>query len=296
MKSLYRQEHICCPNYDQTEKPTIEVVKIVKGEKKELSASNNEIVFIIEGRMRYYFQDIPAYEAVKGQILFRPVSTHYSYEALSNSLVVIFRIHKPIELCCKYSLEKLYGQQSIERYRSGKVEVGTEPKRIGTLEINSRIWYFLDGLIDCIADGIGCRCWFETKINEFFGLLRFYYTKETLSGFFYLILSGDTAFSEYVRLNWKQFRSVCGLAESMNITPKQFSSRFIKIFGKTPYRWIMEKTAQMAYHEITSTKKPFKEIAVESGFNSDTQFTRFCKNEFNKTPTELREESRVKEK
>lgn len=294
MELLYKQEHLSCLNYNPGEKPMVEVVKIVKGEKRKLSVNNNEIVFIIEGRVRYYFKEFPTHEAVKGQIIFRPAGADYSYEGLADSIVVIFRVHKPIALCDQFSIEKLYGVKQIEPgMREDGEDREAEPglKRIGTLEINSRIWYFLDGVIDSILDGIKCRCWFELKIKEFLVYLRAYYTKEELHDFFYIILSGDTAFSEYVRVNWLHFLSVQKLAESLNMTRKQFTTRFARVFGKTPIRWMSEMRAQKAYTEITTTKKPFKQIASICGFGSDTELTRFCKKEFGKTPTELRDQA-----
>ncbi|MDF9830675.1 helix-turn-helix transcriptional regulator [Parabacteroides sp. PF5-6] len=298
MDLLYRSEHMACRHYDRTDKPVIEVVKIVKGEKRILSVNNNEIVFIIEGRLRYFFKEFPTHEAVKGQIIFRPAGADYAYEGLLDSIVVIFRVHKPIALCDKFSIEKLYGNKKIEAENISEPLLEAEPglKRIGTLEINSRIWYFIDGVMDCITDGIKCRCWFELKIKEFLVLLRAYYTKEKLHDFFYIILSGDTAFSEYVRLNWLSLRTVQSLADSLNMTRKQFTTRFTRVFGKTPIRWMTETRAQMAYKEITSTKKPFKQIASECGFSSDTELIRFSKKEFKKTPTELRDQEGNREK
>ena len=289
MDILYKAEHLACPYYEQGERPVIEVAKMVIGEKKKLSVANNEIVCMIEGRMRFYFLEIRTYEAVKGEILFLPVGGNYSYEALTECMVVIFRVHKPIQFCENYSIEKLYGNNKF----ISPEDFDTLPQTVpaGILEINSRVWYFLDGVIDCITDGLKCRCWFDLKVKELFALFRVYYTKEALSCFFNTILSGDTAFSEYVRLNWRLYHSIDKLAESMNLTRKQFTKRFEKIFGELPNRWMIERKAQAVHKEITSTKKSFKQIAMENGFNSDTVFIRFCKKELGKTPTELREDA-----
>ena len=285
MDLLYKNEHLNCSNYDLSEKPIIEVLKIVKGDSNKSSVINNEIVFIIEGRIRYRFQDLPTHEGVKGQIVFRPAGEHYSYQALIDSTVVVFRLLNPLLLCRRFSIEKLYGIQAIV---PGSMPE-RENKRVGTLEINSRIWCFLEMLIDCIADGLRCKCWFDLKIVEFFSYLRVYYTKEEARNFFLSILSGDTAFSEYIRLNWHRFASVNQMADALNMSRNRFSRRFTKIFGTSPYRWMSEGRAKRALDEITATNKSFKQIAADNGFGSDTQFTRFIKKEFGKTPSELRE-------
>ena len=46
----------------------------------------------------------------------------------------------------------------------------------------------------------------------------------------------------------------------MNLTRKQFTKRFVKIFGELPNRWMIERKAQAVHKEITSTKKSFKQI------------------------------------
>lgn len=261
--------------------------------KRKVSTGMNKIVFLIEGRVRLNFREQPAYEVVKGQILFVPAGGDYSYEVLANTVAVIFRLHQPVMLCQSYSIEKLY--EMIETPKIGTVvekSPSGKSRRIGVLEINSRLWSFLDSVIDCVGDGLKCSCWFDLKVKEILILFRIYYTKEELCDFFYLILSGNTAFSEYVRLHWHMYHTVIEMAASLNMTQKQFSNRFMTVFRQTPYQWMMERKAELAYDDIVSTRKPFKEIAYEHGFNSDTQFTRFCKRSFGKTPTELRQHVR----
>lgn len=296
MDILYKSEHLSCVCYDQSKKPIIEVVRAEKNSRKNLPVSYNEIVFIMEGRVRYSFKELVTHEAVKGQIIFRPAGADYSYEALIDSVVVIFRIHKPIILCDSFAIEKLYGIKAIDPAIEQETELFPEQKKLGTLEMNSRIWYFLDGIVDCISDGLKCRSWFELKINEFLILLRVYYNKEVLCDFFMLILSEDTVFSEYILRNWRNYNSIGTLATSLNMTRKQFTSRFVKIFGVKPSHWILEARAQRAYRDIASTRKPFKQIAHDNGFSDDTQFYRFCKKRFGKTATQIREESKRTER
>ena len=287
MEILYKNEHLSCISYDNSEKPDIEVIKVLKGNKWKLSFTGNEIVCIIEGRVRYSYPGSPFYEGSKGMMIFHRIKTDYNLESLADTIVVVLRIAQPIELCQSYPLEKLCKIREDEVNNKNKAEW----RPPGTLGINPRMWYFLDGVIDCISDGIKCRHWFDIKIKEFFIILRGYYPKEDLHGFFYSILSKDIAFSEYMRLNWQDFRSVNQMSALMNLSPKQFTSRFMSVFGQTPYQWIMERKARIAYKTIISTKLAFKQIAMDNGFNSDTQFTRFCKEKFGKTPTELRNES-----
>lgn len=284
MELLYKQKHLTCFNDDNGENPTIEVVKTVKGEEKSKKLTTNQIVFILEGRIQVNFKESPSCEVLKGQILFMPTGTRYSYRVLAQAMLVIFRVNHPVLLCDNYPVEKLYNAKEAKPVS----DYEQETKQFGRLEINPKVWHFLDGIVECISDGLKCRCWFEMKIKEFFLLLRAYYPKENIHDFLFLVLSRDAAFAEYIHRNWQKFSSVAGLAASLNMTPKYFSTRFVPIFGQPPSRWISRGKAHIISREIISTKKQFKQIAFENGFSSDTLFTRFCKKELGKTPTQIR--------
>ena len=286
MDILYLKEHLGCYNYDKEEKPQIEVLKIVKGQSKKLHVTANEIVFFMEGRIKFQFHDFLEYEATKGQFFFLSAGGRYSYYAVTSSVVIIFRLLKPvIRLCEVFPIERLY---NLGKSKKNTVQPDTTP-HLRILDITARLWSFLEGVNDCISDGIKCRCYFELKIKELLLYLRIYYEKEDLHEFFFLILSEDIVFSEYVRLHWQHFKTIRELADSMHLSRRQFSSRFISAFGKKPQEWMNESRAQVVHREITSTRKLFKQIAIEQGFAQDAILTRFCKKELNATPTEIRE-------
>lgn len=283
MNSRYMNEHQNCFNYDKRDKQQVEMVKFVKGERGDLLIAESEIVFFLEGRIKLIFSDFPEYEALKGQFLFLPAGGKYAYEAIANGSMIIFRISGQICLCDVFNLENLYNM--------GEKESDYQPRtnnRFSVLDINPRMWHFLDSMIDYLNDGIRCRGFFEIKLRELFFILRIYYTKEELYDFFFLILSGDTAFSEYIRLRWQEFHTIQEMAESMHLSHKQFCAKFVSVFGKRPQQWITEAKARKVHNEIVSTNKQFKQIAAECGFLHETMFTRFCKKELGATPTEIR--------
>ena len=283
MELKYINEHLACFNYNQSVKPQIEVVKIDKQEERALSITENEIVFVLQGRIKFFFEDFSDYECQKEEFTFLPSGGKYSITGLSDSLVVVFRLNEAIVLCENFRIESLF----TNTVRKGECQARIE-YWFSKLIIEPRIWHFLEGVLDCMNDGMKCRCYFESKIKELLLLLRVYYTKEELHDFFFLILSKNTTFSEYVRLRWRQFNSVQEMADSMHLTHKQFYRRFVSIFGKTPQQWMMEGKAGIVHSEITGTDKQFKQIALENGFNADTQFNHFCKRMFGYSPTDIR--------
>jgi AraC-like DNA-binding protein/mannose-6-phosphate isomerase-like protein (cupin superfamily) len=284
MELLYINEHQSCFYYDKTENPQIELINHPKGFGEERKSNNNEVVFFIGGKLKYNFRTFSNILLSKGQILFIPAGERFSYKAVSNVTLIVLRLHDHIQLCENFQIEKLYG------IRQAESEDDYEPrtKTLNLLTIKPCVWHYLHSLADYLNDGVKCRRFFDIKIREFFHLLRFYYSKEDIHDFFYLILSGDTAFSEYVRQRWTTFRSVREMADSVHMTQKQFTKKFKDIFGMTPHKWITEGKASKVLNELTSTDKSFKQIASELGFSSEQQFSRFSRTVFGKTAKDLR--------
>jgi len=246
--------------------------------------NNNEVVFFMEGKIEYSFRHFAEVYGAKGQILFIPAGGTFSYKVISNAVVIVFRLHDIVQLCENFKAEQLYGIRQIEPAN----DYIPRTKSLNFLEIKPCIWRFLDALADCLNDGVKCRCFFDIKIKEFFQLLRLYYPKEEIHDFLYLILSGDTAFSECVRRQWARFRNVKEMADSMHMTPKQFSNKFKDVFGTTPHKWMTGGRAEMVMKEVTSTNKSFKQIASDLDFRSVQQLSKFTRKVFGKTTKELR--------
>ena len=281
MELLNIEEHLNCFNYDHSAKPIIEVIEYAKGEKTEsIKVNTNEVVFFLKGRVKYTFHNFPECQARTGKMLFMPMGYRYVYNVESAATIVIFRLSNPVKLCEGFFVEHLFESKKREHVKRFK--------NLKMLEINEQIMYFVEGLTRCVKDGMKCKHYFDLKIKEFFMLLRAYYTKSELRGFLDFILSHDIAFSEYVRSNRNRYSTVIAFAESMHMTQKQFAKRFRKVFGRTPYGWMKEGRVLAAQSEIIATKKSIKQIAIETGFNTSVQFTKFCKKELGMTPMELR--------
>jgi len=96
------------------------------------------------------------------------------------------------------------------------------------------------------------------------------------------------AFQEYVRANHSKYNSVAEFAEAMSMTPKNFSVKFVKVFGETPQHWMTKEKAKLVYTELSSGNKSIIQIADEQGFSSQQHLYKFCQREFGKNPKEIR--------
>ncbi len=284
MKNTRKPAHKLCTNCRKTGKAVIEVVKMVKGKAGIIDLTYHKVLFILEGGIELFCKDEPNYQAAKGKMLFLVAGSQCSYKSLKKSTVVFFRIQAPINLCRDLSLEDLYVKEKRKRKKVYK----PEHNNFGELDMNLQVRQLVDNISQSLEHGLTCHYWLEIKVQEFFLLLRIYYSKERIYEFLYPILSNDIAFSEQIRLHWKKFQTAAELAAFLNLTIKKFTMQFTAVFGQTPYQWMLQERARIVLFEVKSTGKLFKEIAVENGFSSESSFTRFCRKEFNKTPTQIR--------
>ena len=170
------------------------------------------------------------------------------------------------------------------------IDFSTIQHKYTVLLIRERIMQFIDSLILCLNDGLGCRHFHQLKQKELALLFRGYYNKEELAHFFYPILSENMDFKELVLANYTYAKDMESIAERMNLSPTTFNRRFKKNFGESFAQWQEKRKADDILREIRMTDKTFSEIANEYNFSSPAYFTTFCKRNFGKSPTEIRGE------
>lgn len=271
---LYRQEHLDCPNYDSSAIPLIETIKRRKGEKKEWKLKDNEIIFIKEGRLsisldRRSHKGIPA-----GQMIFLPCECNCSISYEEETFLLVFRLRNRIQLCDRLGIMQLPKNKS--------------EKDFFIIDANDMLFGFFSTMEAYLSDGLKCYYFLESKINELFILMRGYYEKEKLSGFFAPLLNGDTDFSLFVLRNHHKVKTVQQLAALSCYSYSAFTKRFRKAFGVSPYKWIKEQKSKQIFHQINTTDKPLKKICTEYGFSSLSQFNDYCKANFGLPPAKIR--------
>lgn len=280
-----RPRHEKCFNYDRTDQPLAELITIPAGEKGDLPIRTNEIVFFLEGELHFLFSNFLEHKAMKGEMLLLPAGGRYHYEASEKTVILVFRITKPIQVCERLSIAKFY-KHYFARQQNASEQY--EPY-YSTLAMNRRIRYFVEGVANCLNDGIRCRNYFSAVIKEFILMLSVYYSEDDICRFFrYITINEDTTFAEHVRRQWHIYKNVEEIAESMWMTPRKFSAKFKEVFGQTPYSWMKGKRAELIEKELTTTDKLIKQIAFEQGFDNKSQFTKFCTKELGANPTEIR--------
>lgn len=274
-----------CLNRKMETNRTIEIRKLMKGHEEEMVFLKNEITFVCKGEIHFWFRDFSEKKVCKGELVFIPVGGVFRYRAESETELLIIHLNRNVILCEGSRIEELYRftPEGSTNFRPG----------IYALEINIPLWRFIDGLKDAINDGLICRYYSDLKTRELLILLKVFYAKEDLKNFFSLILSPDTEFSEFVRANYQKCKSVKDLADMMNMLPKQFSEKFLKVFGELPQNWINKERALSVYAELCSGNTAIAAIVEKYKFSSQPHLNKFCMREFGKNPGEIRKKINV---
>ena len=274
------KEHLACYCYDSREKPLIEIRKFNSLDTNDLFLQCSEIVFVLKGKIRLFQKNNMGADIGNGQIVLLTANNQIRYKILSKSIVLIFRMNEDIQLCHTYSLERL----------NRMIKTKKKPDFFSTLQMNTYLDNFADGILNTWEDGLKCRYYFQAKITELLIMLRAYYTEERLFCFFYYYFTPEAKFAEFVRSNHRKYPTVNEFANAMKMTPQQFARRFYSIFGEAPYGWMQREKANLIYGDICRSNKPLKEIADAHGFPIQPNFNRFCKLAFGMNPGEIRKQ------
>ncbi|MDU1891397.1 MAG: helix-turn-helix transcriptional regulator [Dysgonomonas sp.] len=282
MKLLYLQEHLTCYNYNAKEDSVIENKVIGEGLNWNFSTRECKIIFVTEGELHISYGKVKNETISKGEIVLLPVGYKVNLRASTRSGLTIFRLRTPVQLCDRFALKQLLkGKEDFS--------MAGDSSKNRTLEMNEMVWTYLDGLNQCINDGLQCFYYYDIKVQELFFLFRAYYTKEQLLDFFCPLITHDSEFADFVLNNHHKAKNVSELAEMANYSVSGFEKRFKNTFGVSAGKWLKQQKAMRIYHEINCSEKAFKNISFDYGFSSPSHFNDYCKAHFGLTPGEIRE-------
>lgn len=281
MDLFYAEEHRNCYNYSS---PQMSVFKSFSVDATNETGFENidrsVLVFILSGKICVTCGSFHERIIETGHFVLFPKNTCIYGRALEKSEIISCAFIHNIKFCNKYSLENLANEVLNE----------TEYD-FYQLPIRKRLHDFLVLLSDCLNDGLGCSHFHNWKVQELFVLLRAYYSKEELAQFFYPILGQDIDFKDFILTNYTTIFDITEFAQKANMTPATFNRRFKNAFHQPAYKWLTARKAERVLRDIKISSMSFDEIATQHGFSSAAYLATFCKQHFEKSPSELRGES-----
>jgi len=78
------------------------------------------------------------------------------------------------------------------------------------------------------------------------------------------------------------------LAREANVSPRHFSRSFRRVFGETPYQYLLSRRLERARHLLRTTDDSVAEICLAVGFKSVGSFTTTFTRQVGVSPTTYR--------
>ncbi|MDR2882209.1 MAG: AraC family transcriptional regulator [Alistipes sp.] len=271
--------HTSCVCYQKGDERTIRQWGFEPGTVHTILTDAHSIVFVLKGGVRLSALNLGNDVSLEcDDFVFLPAGTRTEFEAHESVSVLLVK------------LEDLVGQiPECDTFRFQRTVPPDDTRETGIypLRTNDRIKHFLEGLMSTEADGLKCSSYARLLAGQLMFLVQVYYTQDEYTRFYSSVFSPDVVFSDFVIKNWRKYMAVNELADALNMTPQQLTSRFRKVFGKTAQEWLQARKADYVYHDVCSSHKSLKSIAHEYGF-SMPNFIRFCRTNFGATPGTIR--------
>lgn len=280
MKVLCRAEGSGCSmalenfNHDNS---LIRVKNIEAGNSYKGRIGISKIAFITSGSGSLNTHKITNCTLTEKTAILLPIGSDFSINAHEDMKVITCKIIGNIRICDIHSFESLLD------------DIPEPENRFTTLELNDKLWEFINDTVSYINDGLCCESFLKMKISEMFYILRAYYPKQLIAEFFLPLITKDVKFANFIYDNWDKVKTLDELASMYNLSLSGFTKKFKKVFGVAPYKWIMNKKGELIYNELRSSDKSIKQIGIDYNFCSVQHFCDYCKKKFGMPPGRIRQ-------
>lgn len=281
MELFYLEEQTSCYNYSKFIEEGFRYYKFGEGLTHEEILAKDCILFVLKGSLRLSCDEYNNIVSA-GRMAFLCRETLFNIYSLEKCEVVAAIFESGVWGCQKASFSELY-------HLKENVEYQMEP-----LEIKERLHKFLELMVDYLEDGANCIHFHEIKLKELFWNIRFYYSKQEMANFFYMIIGRSQDFKNKVLNNYRGCKTVKELASACGISLSSFKRLFTAEFRETPTEWMQKQLLGEIKYKLSVTELPLGTIANELDFSSLAHFSRYCKRCLGYSPKELREQMKSK--
>ncbi|MCL3850108.1 MULTISPECIES: AraC family transcriptional regulator [Parabacteroides] len=159
---------------------------------------------------------------------------------------------------------------------------------IQVLSIVEPLYSFLQLISQYLKKEIYDYILFETKQKELFHILKTFYRKDEMAGFFGMLTDATSVFKAQIFNNYMKVKTINELASLLGYGVTTFRVKFKEQFGVSAYRWILNQKSKQIIYNMTVEGDGFAKIIDDFDFSSYSHFNKFCKSQYGYTPGELR--------
>ena len=278
MKSelLYIEEHLSCQNYMTTIETGFKYLEFGGNtEFEEDNTSKNYLLFFLKGDFTITCNQFQNRLFHAGEMVLIPRSSRLKGIAETGSSLLSMFFDMPEVNCDKLILQSL---SDI----CNNIEYDFAPTKI-----HYPLTPFLEVLTHCIKSGMSCAHLHNLMQREFFFLLRGFYEKQEIAVLFHPVIGKEIDFKDFVMRNHTKVDNIEQLISLSNLGRSRFFSKFNEVFGMTAKQWMLKQKNQLILEKMTKPGICIKDIIEELGFDSQVYFSRYCKQHFGCTPSQL---------
>lgn len=281
-KLLYVEEHLSCRNYLGQVEAGFKYIELEQELfiRKECACWNYLLLFL-DGKFVISQDQFSKRKFNAGTMVLLPKMSAFSGWGSSGGKLVALSFDTPPGSCDMFVLQSLSSICETIKYD------------FQATEIRYPVTPYLEVLTFCLKNGMSCGHLHELMAKELFFLIRGFYTKEEIATLFYPIIGQDFHFKQMIIENYQKVDSVEALIDVSNMGRSSFFTKFKNVFGITAKQWIVKQRDRKILDEVMRPNVTVKELMVKFMFDSQTQFTQYCKLHFGYTPKQLIERYRV---
>ncbi len=252
------------------------IFEIPKGETITQSALyNNLIFFIMSGSVKIYFRKKELKTINELHMFYLKKQEDYIFEIETDANILVFSFESVL-------VQELAMFQTICRF-------GIEQNsNIQVLSIVEPLYSFLQLISQYLKKEIYDYILFETKQKELFHILKTFYRKDEMAGFFGMLTDATSVFKAQIFNNYMKVKTINELASLLGYGVTTFRVKFKEQFGVSAYRWILNQKSKQIIYNMTVEGDGFAKIIDDFDFSSYSHFNKFCKSQYGYTPGELR--------
>jgi len=258
-----------------------EIIRHNKG--VELTMDSDEeagFVFVISGKIDYYFGNSAVKTACTDDFFILPSQVNYSIKFTELSILFCFYIPTDSDFYTRINKKTDF---SVSKFStSGAI-----------LKMDSFIRNSVKLFISAIDRGFVGKQFMMAQMEILLLAIYKIYTVDQIADFFAPLQFDrfDNKFKHVVLQNKNRMFKVADYANAVCMTRPTFQRHFERAFNMPPQKWIMQNRQNMICDELQNDTKSLSQISVLTGFKSVREFFAYCKKHFGKTAATIRKEA-----
>ncbi|MCD7976530.1 MAG: AraC family transcriptional regulator [Tannerellaceae bacterium] len=255
-----------------------ELKRLKENEKiEEGRDSYYRLLFLVRGKATLRMLKEKSRIISENECVLLPTGTTGNLYPTGNGILIILLFDAIPEVCERKYQSFLYPYLSSYEFRGTGVTV--PPVIMNSLL--SILRYMDDDILTAELSSI--------KQQEIFVLLLHYMHPKDLISLFCPLLKKKLSFKELILAHYQKAHSAKDLLQISGLKRTSFDKKFRENFGTSAHQWLLKQRALLVCRKLKDDKTlSIEQVGKMCGFNSSTHFVRFCRQQFNCTPKELR--------